>query len=330
MILSFVSARIGGMSETSGRLLRLLSFLQTGRDWSADELANRLGVTSRTVRNDIGRLRDLGYQVDSMRGPGGGYWLGRGATIPPLLLDDEEAVAISLALRSAATGTVRGFEETATRALAKLAQMLPARLQSRVEALSSSVETVPGRGPEVAMELLDLIATACRDRQVLRFRYQRHDGDTGPRRVEPHRLISDGRRWYLLGWDPERDDWRTFRVDRISEARPRPGSPFRRRPIEDAADRVAAGTATAMWSYRARVIAHAPAETLLPRLPAGVQVEPIDAETCRLRVGSSDPETLTGYLGLLGVDFTVEDPDDHPELVEALRTMAERFRRASS
>ena len=318
------------VSETSARMLRLLAILQTGRDWTAEELADRLGVTTRTVRNDIGRLRELGYRVDAMRGPGGGYWLGHGARIPPLLLDDDEAVAMSLALRSAATGAVRGFEETASRALAKLAQMLPARLQTRVEALSDSIETVPATGPEVAMDTLLLIATACRDRKVLLFQYRRHDGENGPRQVEPHRLVSDGRRWYLLGWDTEREDWRTFRIDRMSEARPRVGPSFRRRPVEDAADRVAVGAATAMWKYRARVIAQAPAETLLARLPAAVHVEPIDTKSCRLRVGSSDPKSLTGYLALLGVEFRIEDPDDHPELVEALLAMAERFRRAAS
>jgi predicted DNA-binding transcriptional regulator YafY len=316
------------MLETSARLLRLLSILQTGRDWGAEELADRLGVTTRTVRNDISRLRDLGYRVDSMRGRGGGYWLSPGTTTPPLLLDDDEAVAIALALRTAAGGTVRGMEETSMQALAKLQQMLPARLQHRVDALDHQVEPVPGRGPQVDMDLLVLIATAGRNRQMLRFDYRTHADATGQRLVEPHRLVNDGRRWYLYGWDSEREDWRTFRIDRISEARARPGPRFPVRDLGDAAERVARGTATAMWHYRARIIAHAPAETMLRRLPTAIQIDPIDEATCRLHVGSSSPQTLAEYIALLGVDFSIEDPDQHPELRVEIRSLSERFRRA--
>lgn len=317
------------MLETSARLLRLLSILQTGQDWTAVELANRLGVTTRTVRNDIGRLRELGYHIDSMRGPGGGYWLGRGTTIPPLLLDDEEAVAVAFALRTASGTTVGGIEEPGMRALVKLQQMLPARLQRRVGALEDSVETVPPRTIEVEIDLLMLIATTCRDRQELRFHYTRYDGESTQRQIEPHRVVHTRGHWYLLGWDTERRDWRTFRIDRISDARIRPGPGFRPRKITNAAERVSVGAASALWRYRATVIARAPAETLLRRLPPAVQVEPIDELTCRLHVGSSDPGTLAGYLALLGVDFTLETPESHPELVDQLHSMSERYRRAT-
>ncbi|MGH8947775.1 MAG: helix-turn-helix transcriptional regulator, partial [Acidimicrobiia bacterium] len=162
------------MSDTAARLLALLSILQTGRDWTGDQLAARLGVTSRTVRNDVERLRNLGYRVDALRGPGGGYWLGPGASIPPLLLDDDETVAVTLALRLVAGGSVQGMEEASMQALVKIQQMLPDRLQQRIAVLEGSVEPVPGRGPTVDMDLLLLISTACSNRQVMRFEYRRH------------------------------------------------------------------------------------------------------------------------------------------------------------
>ncbi|MGH8953302.1 MAG: helix-turn-helix transcriptional regulator [Acidimicrobiia bacterium] len=317
------------MLETSARLLRLLSMLQTSRDWRADELAEQLGVTTRTVRNDISRLRKLGYRIDSMKGPGGGYWLAPGNSIPPLLLDDDEAVAIMIALRTASSGTVRGVEDAGARAVAKLQQMLPARVQERVAALQGMVETVPAKGPGVDMDLLLLISTASRRRQQLRFDYRRHGGRSDQRRAEPHRLVSDGGRWYLLGWDIERNDWRTYRVDRIDNARIWPGAKFPIRRVDDAAARVASGVATAMWNYRAAVVTDAPAEALLERLPSAVQVEIIDENTCRLHVGSSSPEMLARYLSLIGVDVTVEDPDTHPELLRELRHLSERLLRAA-
>ncbi len=310
------------MSDASARLLTLLSILQTGRDWTGDELAIRLGVTTRTVRNDMDRLRNLGYRVDSMRGPGGGYWLGPGANTPPLLLDDDETVAIALALRLAAGGSVQGLEEISMQALVKIQQMLPDRLQQRVASLEGSVEPIRGRGPSVDMDLLLIIATACSNHQVLRFEYRRHDGGSGIRQVEPHRLVNDGHRWYLFAWEAEREDWRTFRVDRISGARPRPSPKFRLRAVPDVAARVSIGAATAMWNYQARVIAHAPAETLVDRLPPAVQVDAIDEKSCRLHVGSSSAASLARYLALLGVGFTVEEPETHRDLVEALRDLS--------
>lgn len=310
------------MSVTSARLLALLSILQTGRDWTGDQLAIRLGVTTRTVRNDMDRLRNLGYRVDSMRGPGGGYWLGPGANTPPLLLDDDETVAIALALRLAAGGSVQGLEEISMQALVKIQQMLPDRLRQRVTYLEASVEPIRGRGPAVDMDLLLIIAAACSNHQVLRFEYRRHDGGSGIRQVEPYRLVNDGHRWYLFAWDADKGNWRTFRVDRISDARPRPTPKFPLRAVPDVAARVSMGAATAMWNYRARVIAHAPAEKLVDRLPPAVQVDAIDEKSCRLHVGSSSAAGLSRYLALLGVSFIVEEPETHPDLAEALRELS--------
>jgi len=209
------------MLETSARLLRLLSLLQSRRDWPGAELAERLGVTTRTVRRDVDRLRDLGYPVESATGTAGGYRLGVGAALPPLLLDDDEAVAVAVGLRAAATGTVTGIEETSLRALAKLEQVLPSRLRHRVGAMQSAILPLTGPGPTVDP---DLLTAACQAHEGVRFGYQQNT-----RRVEPYRLVHTGRRWYLLAFDLDRDDWRTFRVDRIDSA-PLPGPRFTPRP----------------------------------------------------------------------------------------------------
>src|SRR5690348_18374346 len=199
------------MLETSARLLRLLSLLQARRDWTSAELAARLGVTTRTIRNDVVRLRGLGYPVDARPGVAGGYRLGAGGSRPPLLLDDEETVAVAIGLRTAANGSVAGIEEASVRALAKLQQVLPSRLRHRVSAIASSALAVPSRGPEVDPDVLTLIASACREPERLRFDYRTHSGTATRRSVEPYRLVNDRRRWYLVAWDADRDDWRTFR-----------------------------------------------------------------------------------------------------------------------
>src|SRR5215475_4349332 len=186
------------MLETSARLLRLLSLLQARRDWTSAELAARLGVTTRTIRNDVGRLRGLGYPVEARPGVAGGYRLGTGGALPPLLLDDDEAVAVAVGLRTAASGSVTGIEEASVRALAKLQQVLPARLRRRVSALQSYALPMPARGPRVDPETLTLIAGACRDHERLRFDYRTHAGATGRRLVEPYRLVLERQRWYLV------------------------------------------------------------------------------------------------------------------------------------
>jgi len=319
------------MLETSARLLRLLSILQSRRDWTGRELASRLGVTTRTVRNDVERLRRLGYPVDATPGLGGGYRLGAGAVIPPLLLDDEEAVAVAVGLRTAAGGSVAGIEESSVRALAKLQQLLPAPLRRRVSALEAFTVPAPVPGPAVGAGTLTALAAACRDRQRVRFDYRQHDGTESRRDVEPHRLVNVGRRWYLVAWDTGHQAWRTFRVDRVGMRPNHAGPRFapRQLPDGDAALHVLKGTGSAMWNYRADVIAHAAAEVLIRRLPPSVEVSPIGKSTCRVRVGSDTPQMLALYLGMLGADFEVEDPEAHPELMRHLHELAGRYRRAA-
>src|SRR5437588_7623773 len=205
------------MSQTSSRLLELLSLLQGRREWPGNELAGRLEVSGRTIRRDIERLRGLGYPVESLTGPAGGYRLRAGTAMPPLLLDDEEAIAIAVGLRTAARASVTGIEETAVRALVKLEQVLPAHLRRRVSALGSATFTLPVAGPMVDPQHLTVIAATCRDSERLRFGYRRRDGAESRREVEPHSLVNYGRRWYLVAWDRNRDDWRTFRVDRLAD-----------------------------------------------------------------------------------------------------------------
>lgn len=312
------------MLETSARLLRLLSLLQARRDWTGAELANRLGVTTRTVRYDVERLRGLGYPVRARPGVAGGYRLGAGGTLPPLLLDDEETVAIAIGLRTAAAGSIAGIEETSVRALAKLQQVLPSRLRHRIGAFQSHVLPMPSPGPLVDPDVLTAIASACRDHERLRFDYQMHSGTAGRRSVEPYRLVNDRRRWYLVAWDPDRDAWRTFRVDRI-ELRTPTGPRFIPRALpsdDEIAAQVARGVGEATWRYRARVIVYAPATYVRNRLPIPVEIESLGRDRCTFEPGSDDPHMLALYLGMLDADFEVVGS---PELVDALRTLARRY-----
>jgi predicted DNA-binding transcriptional regulator YafY len=315
------------MLETSARLLRLLSLLQARRDWTSTELATRLGVTTRTIRNDMGRLRGLGYPVDARPGVTGGYRLGTGAALPPLLLDDEEAVAVAVGLRTAASGSIAGIEETSVRALAKLQQVLPSRLRRRVSAFQSYALPMPVRGTQVDPDVLMVIASACRDHERLRFDYRAHSGAPSRRSVEPYRLVNDRRRWYLVAWDTDRDAWRTFRVDRI-EPRTPAGPRFTPRPLPpdgEIAAQTARGVGEATWRYRARVIVRAPAAHVRDRLPIPVEVESMGQDQCAFEPGSDHPEMLALYLGLLDADFTIVDS---PELVDALRKLTRRYERA--
>src|SRR6266496_2767539 len=314
------------MSETAARLLRLLSLLQARRDWTSSELATRLGVTTRTIRNDVDRLRGLGYPVDARPGVGGGYRLGASGALPPLLLDDEEAVAVAIGLRTAASGSIAGIEETSVRALAKLQQVLPSRLRHRVTAFQYALP-MPSRGPQADPEVLTVIASACRDHERLRFDYRAHSGATSPRSVEPYRLVNDRRRWYLVAWDVDRDAWRTFRVDRI-EPRTPTGPRFTPRalpPDREIAAQVARGVGEATWRYRARVIVHAGAAHVRSRLPIPVEVHSLGEDRCAFEPGSDHPEMLALYLGMLDADFTIVDS---PELVDALRKLTRRYQRA--
>jgi predicted DNA-binding transcriptional regulator YafY len=316
------------MLETSARLLRLLSLLQSRRSWTGPELAQRLGVGTRTIRRDMARLRSLGYPVNAEPGAAGGYRLGAGAMLPPLLLDDEEAVAVAVGLRTAASGTVTGIEETSMRALAKLEQVLPSRLRRRVRALGTYTVPTPGAAPTVDPEVLATIAAACRDRERLRFGYRSYEGAPSRRTVEPHRLVQLGRRWYLVAWDADRADWRSFRVDRIA-TRPTPGArfPARKPPPGGAAAFVAKGAMDARNRWHADVVLHAPLAVVSARVPRTVgTLEAIDEGTCRLHTGADWLGSLAIYIAAIGVDFEVIEP---PELIDELRVLADRFRRAT-
>jgi predicted DNA-binding transcriptional regulator YafY len=316
------------MLTTSARLLQILSLLQSRPFWAGGELADRLGVSTRTIRNDVERLRALDYPIDSTPGVAGGYRLGAGAALPPLILDDDEAIAVALGLSAAADGSVAGSEEASLRALAKLDQVLPSRLRHRIATLHSAVVTVPRHGPAVDPAVLLTLATACRASERLRFDYETHSGTAARRTVEPARLALREGRWYLLAFDLERDDWRTFRVDRISPRLPT-GPRFRPRPLppEGAADHVDRGVAAAPWGFRARVVIQAPTAVVAERLPRSAgELTEIDASSCALETGSDDPAALLRYLSMLDLDFSVADS---PELAAEARRLAERYRRAA-
>ncbi|MFI6627500.1 helix-turn-helix transcriptional regulator [Nonomuraea fuscirosea] len=316
------------MLDTSARLLKLLSLFQTRRDWPGPELSARLGVSTRTIRNDVERLRALGYPVHATPGVTGGYRLGAGAALPPLLLDDEEAVAVAVGLGRAAGGGVEGIEESSVRALAKLEQVLPSRLRRRVGALNAYTVQIPGTAPSVAPDVLTTIANAARDHEVLRFDYTGHDGAAALRTAEPYRLAHRRGRWYLVGYDLDRRDWRTFRVYRLSPRTP-PGPRFTPRELPqggDVAAYVEKGVSTAMWRHHATVLLHAPAERIRALSP-NQDVEPVDESTCLLRLGGDDVNGMAVWIGFLGVDFEVLDP---PELAEHVLRLSERYRRAVS
>jgi predicted DNA-binding transcriptional regulator YafY len=318
------------MLETSARLLRLLSLLQSPRDWTGTELADRLDVSPRTIRNDVERLRNLGYPVHAARGNVGGYRLGAGAQLPPLLLDDDEAVAVAMSLRTATGGAIEGMEETAQRALAKLEQVLPSRLRRRVNALHSQTIPVPryDDAPAASPETLTALALACRDHDTLRFDYETHQGTASRRKAEPYRLANWGRRWYLVAYDLDRNDWRTFRVDRMSPPRQPTGPRFTPRalPQEDLAAYVAGRVSAAAWRHRATFTVQAPAADVVASInPAVGVVTAIDESTCVLDTGADTIESLAVHIGLLGYAFTVTDP---PELVAYLKELATRYGQA--
>jgi predicted DNA-binding transcriptional regulator YafY len=314
------------MLETSARLLRLLSILQVRPDWTGAELAGRLEITTRTLRRDVQRLRDLGYPVHAAPGVAGGYRLGAGAALPPLLLDDDEAVAVAVSLRTAASHTVTGIEETALRALAKLEQVLPPRLRERTAALQLATVQLPSLTPTVDPAPLTAIAAACGRHERLAFGYTSRDAAVTARTVEPHRLVHTGRRWYLVARDLGRDDWRTFRVDRIESPRAT-GVRFVPRDPPDAASFVATAVSAAPYRFRARVLLHAPAHVIAEHIPPTVGVlEPVSQDTCLLTTGSDAVQAIALHLAWLETDFTVLEP---AELTEAVRILADRLYRAA-
>ncbi|WP_435862603.1 helix-turn-helix transcriptional regulator [Streptomyces phaeochromogenes] len=316
------------MLETSARLLRLLSLLQAHREWSGSALADRLGVTPRTVRRDVDRLRELGYPVNASPGTGGGYQLGVGAELPPLLLDDDEAVAVAVGLRTAAGQGIEGIGETSVRALTKLEQVLPHRLRRRVGALNAF--TVPMlRGPQpsaVDPAVLTDLAAACRDSERLRFEYRDHGGSSTRRTVEPHRLVCTERRWYLVAWDVDRDDWRTFRVDRVTPKPPHgPRFTPRQAPADDLAAYVSKGVSVRAYATHAVVRLLVPKEEAAQRIsPSAGTLEAESDSSCILRTGAASLDVMVIHVMLMGVEFEVLEP---VELVEAIRTARDRLTR---
>ncbi len=317
------------MADPTSRVLRLLSLLQTHRFWPGGELADRLEVSPRTLRRDIERVRDLGYPVKAARGVAGGYQLQAGATLPPLLLEDDEAIAIAVGLRTATGGSVAGVEEASLRALAKLEQVLPARLRRRVHALQAF--TVPlsyGRPATIDAEVLITIAQACRDDERLQFEYRRRDGESATRAVEPHRLVSVGQRWYLVAWDVHRAAWRTFRVDRMADPRTS-GARFVGRPLPapDAATFVRESLGSMPVRYEARLTVDAPAEAVAAqaRRFGRATVAPVDDGSCTLSLSGDSLAWLGACVLLLEAEFVVHAPS---ELGEWLAQAGSRVERA--
>ncbi|MFC4562531.1 helix-turn-helix transcriptional regulator [Nocardiopsis mangrovi] len=311
------------MSDTSARLFALLSLLQTPREWPGSELAGRLGVTPRTIRRDIDRLRDLGYPVEATLGAAGGYRLVAGAAMPPLLLDDDEAVAIAVGLRTAAQSPVEGVDEASVRALAKLEQVLPSRLRHRVGSLAAAMAHMPmGTPAAVDPQHLTAIAGAIVGRERIRFAYRAADGTPSRRLAEPYRLVAAAHRWYLLAHDDDRGDWRLFRTDRITEPRAT-GARFTHREIPggDPAAFVKDMLYSMAPTYEVVATLRLPADRVAQRIGGAGEVEPVDADSCRLRGHADTVEWLASRLLQLGCDFTVHEP---PELRAHLRDLGTR------
>jgi predicted DNA-binding transcriptional regulator YafY len=304
---------------TTERVLTLLGLLQQRQVWTGPELAERLGVTSRTVRRDVERLRTLGYQVRASQGVG--YQLGPGKDLPPLLLDDQEAIATAVSLLAGAGGGVTSAGDAAVRALTKLDRVLPARLRHEVRALSGSVESFSGGRPPVDAEVIMTLARACRDEVEAGFDYP-SKGDVQRRRVEPYRLVASERRWYLFAYDLDRDDWRTFRVDKMTEVAARTWR-FRPRPAPDAAAYVQEAVTSRVYPHQARFLVHASADTVRAQIsPSAAVVRPRDGDQCEVLSGAGSLDFVLMHIVLLGHPF---EPLDPPELMDRCRLLAHRL-----
>ncbi|UZN03645.1 helix-turn-helix transcriptional regulator [Cellulomonas sp. S1-8] len=332
---------MGTSGTTTTRLLRLLSLLQTPRDWPGPVLAERLGISPRTVRRDVDRLREMGYRVHADRGSVGGYRLEAGAELPPLLLDEDQVTAIAVALQAVPLlGT--HADEAAERALATIRRVMPPRLRRRAEALAFDTAPDGTRAPAaVPTDVLVAVSSAVRTREVLRFDYAGGRGPdasdvaapvgtpAGPRRTEPHHLVAALGRWYLVAWDLERADWRVFRVDRMTPRTPT-GPRFAPRTVPGGdvrqllAARFTGATSGGTWPCQGTVVLDAPARDVLPFAGDGV-VEDLGDGRCRLRAGSWSWTALAAQLGRFDADVRVEDPD---ELRDAFDRLATRYARA--
>ena len=314
---------------TAERLLRLLSLFTVRRSWGGDELAQRLGVTPRTIRRDVDRLRDMGYQVRAVPGPYGGYELGAGTGLPPLLLDDDAAVAVAVGLRAVAGGAVAGMEEAAVRAAAVIERVLPGRLKVRADALRAAVVALPGVRPDDAAvhpAILAQLALACRDGERIRFGYTDGEGTRSSRHVEPFQLVVTARRWYLVAHDLDKGEWRSFRLDRLE--RPQPTGQ-RSRPADppDAARFVAEGIAAGAYRYQARVLVAAPAGVVAARIPGlGAVIEAVGESECLVISGSNYLDMIALHFAALDLPFTPLEP---PELRARCAALSRRLGEAA-
>lgn len=316
------------MLTSSSRLLRLLSLLQARRYWPGPQLAERLEIHPRTLRRDIERLRELGYPIEASSGVAGGYAFRAGQALPPLMLDDDEALAVAIALRTAASGMVGGIEETALRAVVKLEQVMPARLRKRADALRTTITPLDSIGPVIDATLLATLASACREQLSVRFTYTDIRGAASERNVDPQGVVHTGSRWYLVAWDRAREDWRTFRLDRIQPPAT-VGDHFSPRPGPEGGDLkafVSRSLAVSPYPTQARIVLHAPREVMAQRIPAPYGVlEVIDEQRCLLRCGAHALDHLTYWLLAFDVDFEVLEP---AELKERLVRAGERVARS--
>ncbi|MEV3987048.1 YafY family protein [Nonomuraea sp. NPDC049758] len=322
------------MQKTSARLLALLSLLQTRRDWPGTVLAERLDISLRTVRRDVDRLRELGYPIAAVKGPDGGYRLSAGTELPPLLFDDEQAVALTIALQLVATNPGDGLAEPAERALNTIRQIMPSRLRHRIDALRVTAVERPVTRPATPVDgdVLLTISAAVHAREILRFDYGAEVTDKPPRRVEPHHVITWDGRWYLIAWDLDRDDWRTFRADRITPRTPN-GPRFTPRvlPGGDVATFVTStfrgsGDASGNWPCQGTVILDLPAATVALYTREGL-VEEISPNRCRLTLGSWSWPSLAAAIARYDADIEVIGPD---ELTDAFEHLARRFTRTAT
>ncbi|ACQ78471.1 Helix-turn-helix type 11 domain protein [Beutenbergia cavernae DSM 12333] len=315
------------MTRTTGRTLALLGYLQTHREWSGAELCRRLEVSPRTLRRDVDDLRELGYVIDSSRGIGGGYRLGAGSSVPPLLLDHEEAAAIAVGLRGAALSAVNGIEDAAARALVKLEQTLPSAVRHRVRDLERAIVPLAG-APSVDVDALLAVAAAIRDARRLRIDYTRHDGAEVRREIEPHRIVRTQDRWYVIAWDPERAAWRTLRLDRMRPREPL-GTRFTAReiPKDELLERTTRSIATAPYPHHVEVVVRAEVDAVRAKFgPTVAEVRDLGDGTTLLRSGSVDLDEAAMYLGMSGFAFTVRSP---AALRERLVVVAQRLREAA-
>jgi predicted DNA-binding transcriptional regulator YafY len=316
------------MLQTSVRVLRLLTLLQARRRWSGADLAEHLDVTERTLRRDVDRLRDLGYPVQSTSGTAGGYSLGQGAFLLPLMLDDDEGVAVAVALQVAPGSSLAGIEDASQRAMAKLERVLPERLRRRSRALRASLLRLRDAGPTVELAAVAALAAACSEHRGVGFGYRDHGGAETRRAVEPHRLVYMDRRWYLVAWDAVKRDWRTFRVDRIAPPISETAhfTP-RDAPNGDLATYVTRAVSSAPYEHSVRLVLHASVGSMRSRIsPSQGLLEAIDTRSCRLAFGTNSLVTTAVWLAGLDVDFEIEEP---AELVNHVRRLAERFVRAA-